>query len=111
MTTADAIRAMAPGLEMDVAVAKVLGYAYSPTPYYSTDHGRAMEMLYQFCTRHQMTCRVDYNGLEDGGPWWVSIVGAKRREHWTMTDSPGLPGLALACCRAILLAAAAKEKS
>jgi len=138
MTTADAIREMPAGLEMDVAVAKVLGYAYSPTPYYSTDHGRAMEALHQFGKRHRMTCRVSYDGLEDdgpwstdhgramealhqfcqrhqmledGGPWWVSIFTAKRREHWTITASPGLPGLALACCRAILLAAAAKEKS
>jgi len=111
MTTADKIRAMAAGLEMDVAIAKALGYAPRDTPYYSTDHGRAMEALHQFCTRRQMTCRVSYDGLEDGGPWYICIVGRKLRERWTMTTSPGLPGLALACCRAILLAAAAKEKS
>jgi len=141
--TTAAIRAMPAGLEMDVAIAKALGYEIDVqalgVPCYSTDHGRAMEALHQFCKRHRMTCRVSYDGLEDdgpwstdhgramealhqfcqrhqmledGGPWWVSIFTAKRREHWTITASPGLPGLALACCRAILLAAAAaKEKS
>ena len=107
--TTAAIRAMPAGLEMDVAVAKVLGYAYSPTPCYSTDHGRAMEALHQFCKRHQMTCRVSYDGLEDDVPWHVSIAGARLRDCWTMTTSPGLPGLALACCRAILLAAAGEQ--
>jgi len=106
MTTAYEIRAMPAGLEMDTAVAKVLGDAPRDTPCYSTNHGSGMEALHHFCKRHQMTCRVSY----DVGSWHVLIVGAKRREHWTLTDSPGLPGLALACCRAILLAAA-KERS
>jgi len=124
MTTAYEIREMPAGLEMDVAVAKALGWTggerhshqmlppgcefahATGVPCYSTDHGRAMEALHQFCNRHQMTCGVSYDAREDDVPWHVSIAGARLRDCWTMTTSPGLPGLALACCRAILLAAA-----
>jgi len=109
-----AIRAMPAGLDMDVAIAKALGYEIDVqalgVPCYSTDHGRAMEALHQFGKRHHRTCRVSYDGLEDDVPWHVSIAGARLRDCWTITASPGLPGLALACCRAILLAAAAREQ-
>jgi len=110
------IRATPAGLEMDVAVAKVLGYAPRDTPCFSTDHGQAIEALHQFCARHHTSYRinydVNYDGLEEDWPsWYISIDGTKLPEYERVTDYPGLPGLALACCRAILLAAAAKEKS
>jgi len=116
MTTADEIREMPAGLEMDAAVAKVLGDAPRDTPCYSTDHGRAMEALHQFCKRRQTTYRVhydvNYDGLEEDWPsWYISIDGTKLPEYARVTDYPGLPGLALACCRAILLAAAGEERS
>jgi len=115
------IRAMPAGLEMDVAVAKALGYEIDDqalgVPCYSTNHGSGMEALHQFCKRRQTTYRINYDvsyyGLEEDWPsWYISIDGTKLPDYEKVTDSPGLPGLALACCRAILLAAAAaKEKS
>jgi len=127
MTTADEIREMPAGLEMDAAVAKVLGWTggerhshqmlppgcefahATGVPCYSTNLGSGMGALHQFCKRHNRMCRVSYDGLEDDVPWHVSIAGARLRDYWTLTDSPGLPGLALACCRAILLAAAGEQ--
>jgi len=118
--TTAAIRAMPAGLEMDVAIAKALGYEIDVqalgVPCYSTDHGRAMEALHQFCKRRQTTYRVhydvNYDGLEEDWPsWYISIDGTKLPEYARVTDYPGLPGLALACCRAILLAAAGEERS
>ena len=102
--TTDQIRTMPPSREMDRLVAVALGwhdYHEPSLPHYSSRHAAALEALERYAeTAHidkiSKAMNTDYRG------WTVAVT---KNDNMRTADGPdGLPGLALAICRAILLA-------